>query len=91
MPALRNKGIAARWAALSPGGPVTQQFLADHQVVLQVGYLLLISHSGRDLFIQVTLVGKCHIHSMLQVGSTVFVHAGVLPEHAIFGLERMNT
>lgn len=28
---------------------------------------------------------------VLQVGSTVFVHAGVLPEHARYGLERMNT
>lgn len=27
---------------------------------------------------------------VLQIGSTVFVHAGVLPEHARFGLERMN-
>lgn len=59
MPALKNKAIAARWASLSPGGPLTQRFLAPHPVVLQVG-------------------------------STLFVHAGVLPEHARFGLERMN-
>jgi hypothetical protein len=36
-----------------------------------------------------------HVHPVpqvvLQVGSTVFVHAGVLPEHARYGLERMNT
>jgi hypothetical protein len=32
-----------------------------------------------------------HTQVVLQVGSTVFVHAGVLPEHARYGLERMNT
>ena len=26
----------------------------------------------------------------MQVGSTVFVHGGILPEHAAYGLERMN-
>lgn len=60
MPALKNKKVAARWAALSPGGPITQRFLAPHPVVLQIG-------------------------------STVFVHAGVLPEHARYGLERLNS
>ena len=32
MPALRNKKIAARYAALAPGGPITQRFLAPHPV-----------------------------------------------------------
>ena len=59
MPKLKNKSVAARYNALSPGGPITQRFLAQHPVVLQIG-------------------------------STIFVHAGVLPEHARFGLERMN-
>ena len=27
---------------------------------------------------------------MLQVGSTVFVHGGVLPQHAAFGVGRIN-
>ncbi|KAK9819805.1 hypothetical protein WJX72_002638 [[Myrmecia] bisecta] len=54
-----DAGTKARWAALSPGGPITQRFLAKHPIVLQVG-------------------------------STVFVHGGVLPEHAAYGLEKIN-
>ena len=27
---------------------------------------------------------------VLQVGSTVFVHGGILPQHAAYGLERIN-
>ena len=51
--------MAARSAALAPGGPLAQRFFARHPTVLQIG-------------------------------STVFVHAGVLPCHAEYGLERIN-
>lgn len=29
-------------------------------------------------------------HTVLQIGSTVFVHGGILPSHADYGLERIN-
>ena len=29
-------------------------------------------------------------HMVLQIGSTVFVHGGILPSHADYGLERIN-
>ncbi|KAL3146397.1 hypothetical protein ABBQ32_003079 [Trebouxia sp. C0010 RCD-2024] len=29
-------------------------------------------------------------HTVLQIGSTVFVHGGILPSHAEYGLERIN-
>ena len=28
--------------------------------------------------------------TVLQIGSTLFVHGGILPEHAQYGLERIN-
>jgi hypothetical protein len=52
-------GLAARSAALQPGGPITSRFIAPHPVVLQVG-------------------------------TTVFVHGGLLPQHVEYGIERMN-
>lgn len=52
-------GLAARSAALQPGGPLATRFIAPHPVVLQVG-------------------------------STVFVHGGLLPQHVAYGIERMN-
>ena len=52
-------GLAARSAALEPGGPVATRFIAPHPVVLQIG-------------------------------STLFVHGGLLPKHVEYGLDRMN-
>jgi hypothetical protein len=55
-------GVAARSAALSPGGPIAMRFLAPHPVALQVG-------------------------------STLFVHGGLLPRHVPAGpasLDAMN-
>jgi hypothetical protein len=55
-------GVAARAAALSPGGPIATRFLARHPVALQVG-------------------------------STLFVHGGLLPRHVPAGpasLDAMN-
>lgn len=59
LPSQVDHAVAARWAALAPGGPITRRFLARHPIVLQVG-------------------------------STVFVHGGILPDHAQYGLERIN-
>ena len=45
MPALKNKKVAARWAALSPGGPITQRFLAPHPVGPALVYMDRLSAS----------------------------------------------
>jgi hypothetical protein len=52
-------GLAARSAAVQPGGPIATRFIAPHPVVLQIG-------------------------------TTVFVHGGLLPQHVEYGIERMN-
>jgi len=52
-------GLAARSAALQPGGPIATRFIAPHPIVLQIG-------------------------------TTVFVHGGLLPQHVEYGIERIN-
>ena len=52
-------GLAARSAALQPGGAIATRFIAPHPTILQVG-------------------------------STVFVHGGLLPKHVAYGIENIN-
>jgi hypothetical protein len=81
-----------RTFALQPGSTITKRFFANHPTVLQVSWALVCPVRSVSCSVHgpTCMPSSLNLVLVLQVGETVFVHGGVLPQHVEYGLDKIN-